>query len=214
MLRSTAYRALPGLALAAMLGSGCFTTSVLSSPNVMPEGTMAYTMGMTKINQVDISTTVMGFRFGLGNDMDAGAAFDQLTAKADVRYQFLKSEEHFVDGTVEMGMGFMFFALPIYYVGVGFGLDLGTPDSGVSPYVNYRWTGLSLMELGELEGEDEDSDFEFSGLAGWGQITLGLELRLSKQFAIIPEVSWIQGLESALGEKLLTYSVGIRMGKF
>jgi hypothetical protein len=214
MLRSAACRALPALAFAMVLGSGCFTTGVLSSPNVMPEGDFAYTIGITKIDIVDMGSTVMGFRFGLGEGFDAGASFDQLTAKADIRYQFLKSEEHFVDATVELGTGAMFFSLPIYYVGVGFGLDFGSPEGGISPYVNYRWTGLSLLDMGDLEGEDDDGEFDFTGLNWWGQVTVGVELRLSKGLAIIPEVSWIQELESALGEKLLTYSVAVRISKF
>ena len=214
MLRSTVCRALPGLALVAALGGGCFTTSVLSSPNTLPEDAFAYTIGFTTIDQLGIGSTIMGFRFGVGDGLDIGAAIDMLTAKVDARYQFLKSEEHFVDATVELGMGFIAFALPTYYVGVGFGLDFGSPEGGVSPYVNYRWTGLSLIDTSELTAEDTDGEFDFTGLNGWGQITVGVELRLSEKFAIIPEVSWVQELESALGEKLLTYSVGIRISKF
>jgi len=214
MRRSAIRRAVPGLAFVAMLSGGCFTTTVLSSPNVLPEGGFAYTFGFSSIDQVDVGSTVMGFRYGLGNGLDIGAAIDMITAKVDVKYQFLRSEEHVVDADVEMGMGMIAFGLPTYYVGVGFGFDIGSPDGGISPYVNYRWTGLSLLEITDLESEEDASDFDFTGLTGWGQITVGAELRLSRNFALIPEVSWIQELESALGEKLLTYSVGVRISKF
>jgi len=214
MRRSAVRRALPGLVLAAMMSGGCFTTSVLSSPNVLPEGGFAYTIGFNSISEVDTVSTVMGFRYGLGNGLDVGAAIDMITAKVDVKYQFLRSEEHVVDADVEMGMGWIAFGLPTYYLGVGFGFDIGSPDGGISPYVNYRWTGLSLLETADLTAEDEDGDFDFTGLSGWGQITVGAELRLSRNFALVPEVSWIQELESSTGEKLLTYSVGVRISKF
>jgi len=214
MRRSGVRRAVPGLVIAAMVSGGCFTTSVLSSPNALPEGAFAYTIGFTSINEVDIGSTVMGFRYGLGEGLDVGAAIDMITAKVDVKYQFLRSEQHLLDGSVELGMGWIAFGLPTYYAGVGLGIDVGSPDGGISPYINYRWTGLSLIEAGDLAAEDEDGDFDFTGLDGWGQITVGAELRLSRNFALIPEVSWIHELESSTGEKLLTYSVGIRISKF
>lgn len=212
--RSVVRRALPGLALAAVFTAGCFTTSSLSSPNVLPEDGFAYTIGAKAVSEIGIGGPVMAFRIGMGEGLEIGGGMEMATLTLGARYQFLKSEEHFVDATIEAGMGMLVFILPTYYVGVGLGFDIGSPEGGISPYVNYRWTGLSLMDTSDLTDPDNNEDFNISTIDGWGQITVGVELRLSEKFAIIPEVSWIQDLEGSQGEELMTYGVGIRISKF
>lgn len=202
------------LILAAAISPGCVTTSCLTSPNVLPEDGFAYTLGFTTIQELGVGSPIMAFRWGVGDGVDIGGGIDMLTTKLDVRYQFLRSERHFLDGTVEAGMGVLFMVFPTYFVGVGLGVDIGPPERGISPYVNYRWTSLSLIETSELEAEDDDDDFDFADIDGWGQVTVGVEIRLSEKVAIVGEMSMLTDLETPEGEELTTLSVGFRIMKF
>ncbi len=214
MFRSAVSRAVPGLVLAAALSAGCITTSSLSSPNVLPEDGFAYTIGAKTVPEVSVGGPVMAFRWGVGDGLEIGGGMEMATMTFGARYQFLRSEQHFVDATIEAGMGMLIFILPTYYVGVGLGFDFGTPEGGFAPYVNYRWTGLSLVDTSDLSDPDNNDDFSISTIDGWGQVTVGVELRLSERLALIPEVSWLQDLEGPGGEDLMTYGVGIRISKF
>jgi hypothetical protein len=214
MLRSTVGRAVPGLALAAALSAGCITTSSFSSPNVLPEDGVAYVIGAKAVSEVGVGGPIMAVRWGMGDGLELTGGMEMATLTFGARYQFLRSEQHFVDAAIEAGMGMLAFILPTYYVGVGLGFDLGSPESGIAPYVNYRWTGLSLIDTTDLTDSDSNDDFDIDTIDGWGQVTVGVELRLSEKFALIPEVSWIQDLEGSTGETLMTYGVAIRISKF
>jgi hypothetical protein len=97
--------------------------------------------------------------------------------------------------------------IPTYYVGVGVGFNLGP---ALAPYVRYRHTFLGVKDTGDA---DEDGDFNLNEINGWGQAIVGCEIRMNK-VAIIPEVSWVQDLESDTGEQLQTFSLGIRFASF
>lgn len=188
-------------------GSGCFITSNLNSGKVLPKDEFAFTAGIITISEVDVGSTILGFRYGVGEQMDFGVGMEMFIIKADVRYQFLNSEQHFLDASAEVGMGAIVFSLPVYHVGVGLSKTLGR----VTPFAHYRWTGLGLIEIEELWEEDEDNEFTFDP-DGWGQISLGMQLHVGEKMSIVAEYIILNGIDSIGGEELSAVAVGVRIG--
>jgi hypothetical protein len=200
-----------GLCGAAIIGSGCVTTTSFSSPVALDPGTFGWTIGGTSYVGADgPAMPVIGLRAGVFPRFDIGVFEEALTTRVDARYQALSTKVGMpLDLDFELGLGVLFGIFPFTYAGVGVGRDF----ESVAPYVRYRHAALEFDEKKQGEAAD-DSGTDFVGDflldIWWAQLTVGAELKLSPYLTIIPEYSFILGIEHKDEGTFSSLSVAIR----
>ena len=200
-----------GLCGAAIAGSGCVTTTSFSSPVALNPGEFGWTLGGTSyVGAEGPAMPVFGLRVGVFPHLDVGAFQEALTTRVDARYQVLSTQLGMpLDLDLELGTGLLFDIFPFTYAGVGIGREL----EAFIPYVRYRHAALQFSQKKQDEAADESgTDFvgDFLLDIWWAQLTVGAELKISPYLKIIPEYSFILGIEHKDEGTFSSISVAIR----
>jgi hypothetical protein len=196
--------------LAAVAGTGCFTTTNMKTAGISPGFTFA--AGATSIGGEPVP--VGEARLALLPGWDLGARLDFISMVADTRIQFLTEERHRLDGAVELGVGSSFGVLPrpFYCAGVMLSKRL----DGWTPYFLARYIDIAGLR-DDVADEDANIVVEIllympPQLDDFVEYFLGAEVKAGEHLAFVFEVMTIPELEDQDGDPPVFLNAGVRFG--
>jgi hypothetical protein len=232
-IRSRPSNAARALCIFAGMGlAGCANPNTYTTPRSLPPGKATFTVapeisgfggslrGASDFARALPIAPTVGLRYGLGEGVDVGARLASLTASADLKWNFLRSQLF----DVALVPGFQFYVVPrvgssdveenvsrdmpvtLLHAPVLLGFNVA-PNFSIIPSLGVSY---GLADRLPYAASDIDSSQVLREL--FARAGLGLDVRLTPGFALHPELSVLRGVGDMDGFLVFTGGLGLVFG--